>query len=137
MGNPIDAVLPQSQVIPASPAHAVRRINLTVRFAPLTVRFWNLTVRPDGSEHSNVVGQPRSLPGKHINRVQDAPLSSQVDRLYPSEAIVTLNGKTRKAMADQLTTVSKLRLSHREGHLSAADLAQIERVVKLQLDLKP
>src|SRR5713101_883316 len=71
---------------------------------------------------------------KHLNRVQVVPLSTQVDRLYPSEAIVTLNGKVQKAMADQLTTVSKLRLGNRAGHLSAADLTQIERVVKLQLD---
>ena len=74
---------------------------------------------------------------KHLNRVQVVPLSSQVDRLYPSEAVVTLNGKAQKAMADQITTVSNLRLSNRAGRLSAADLAQIERVVKLQLDLKP
>ena len=74
---------------------------------------------------------------KHLNRVQVVPLSTQVDRLYPSEAIVTLNGKAQKAMADQLTTVSKLRLGNRAGRLSAADLTQIERVVKLQLDLKP
>jgi mRNA interferase MazF len=74
---------------------------------------------------------------KHLNRVQVVPLSSQVDRLYPSEAIVTLNGTAQKAMADQITTVCKLRLSDRAGRLSAADLAQIERVVKLQLDLKP
>ncbi|HEY3232616.1 MAG TPA: type II toxin-antitoxin system PemK/MazF family toxin [Roseiflexaceae bacterium] len=74
---------------------------------------------------------------KHLNRVQVVPLSAQVARLYPSEAIVTLNGKAQKAMADQITTVSKLRLSNRAGRLSAADLAQIERVVKLQLDLTP
>jgi mRNA interferase MazF len=74
---------------------------------------------------------------KHLNRVQVVPLSTQVDRLYPSEAIVMLNGKAHKAMADQITTVSKLRLSNRAGRLSAADLGQIERVVKLQLDLNP
>jgi mRNA interferase MazF len=74
---------------------------------------------------------------KYLNRVQVVPLSTQVDRLYPSEAIVTLNDKAHKAMADQLTTVSKLRLSNRAGRLSAADIQQVERVVKLQLDLKP
>lgn len=73
----------------------------------------------------------------YLNRVQVVPLSTQVDRLYPSETIVTLNGKAQKAMADQLTTVSKLRLSNRAGRLSAADLAQVERIVKLQLDLNP
>lgn len=74
---------------------------------------------------------------KYLNRVQVVPLSTQVDRLYPSETIVTLNGRAQKAMADQLTTVSILRLSSCAGRLSATDLAQVERVIKLQLDLAP
>jgi len=72
---------------------------------------------------------------KHLNRVQVVPLSTQVDRLYPSETVVNLNGKPHKAMADQVTTVSKRRLSNRAGQLSAADLDQVERVVMLQLGL--
>jgi mRNA interferase MazF len=72
---------------------------------------------------------------KYLNRVQVVPLSTNVDRLYPSEALITLNGKAQKAMADQLTTVSKRRLRDRAGRLSAADLAKIERIIKLQLDL--
>jgi mRNA interferase MazF len=74
---------------------------------------------------------------KHLNRIQAIPLSTRVERLYPSEVVITLNGKPHKAMADQLTTVSKLRLSNRIGRLSPADLAQVERIVKLQLDLNP
>ena len=74
---------------------------------------------------------------KHLNRLQVIPLSTRVDRLYPSEAVVMLNGKPPKAMAGQLTTVSKLRLSNRIGNLAAAVLSQVERVVKLQLDLNP
>jgi len=46
-----------------------------------------------------------------------------------------LNGERRKAMADQFTTVSKLRLRSRMGQLSAADLAAVERAVRLQLAL--
>ncbi len=42
---------------------------------------------------------------KHLNRVQVVPLTSNVERLYPSEAYVMLNGERRKALADQLTTV--------------------------------
>lgn len=72
---------------------------------------------------------------KHLNRLQVIPLSTRVDRLYPSEVVVTLNGQPHKAMADQLTTVSKLRLSNRIGRLLVADLTQVERVVKLQLGL--
>jgi mRNA interferase MazF len=72
---------------------------------------------------------------KHLNRVQVVPLTSSVDRVYPSEALVTLHGQQSKAMADQLTTVSKLRLSEREAVLSAADMRRVERAVKIQLGL--
>jgi len=72
---------------------------------------------------------------KFLNRVQVVPLTSQVGSLYPSEAQVTLNGKTNKAMADQLMTVSILRLSNVAGKLSGPDLKKVERVVKTQLGL--
>ncbi len=72
---------------------------------------------------------------KFINRIQVVPLTSNVARLYPSEAYVTLNGRQSKAMADQLATVSKLRLSKRVGKISAADMQSIEQAVKVQLGL--
>lgn len=72
---------------------------------------------------------------KHLNRVQVVPLTSNVDRLYPSEAFVTLNGKLGKAMADQLTTVSKERLIDQVGRLSRDDMSQVERAVQVQLGL--
>src|SRR5438093_8051958 len=72
---------------------------------------------------------------KFLNRVQVIPLTSQVGHLYPSEAYVTLNGKQNKALADQIMTVSKLRLSNLAGKLSHSDLKKVERVVKIQLGL--
>ena len=72
---------------------------------------------------------------KYLNRVQVVPLTSQIDKLYPSEAYVQFGGKQAKALADQLTTVSKLRLSNKAGHLSKADVEQVERAVRTQLDL--
>ncbi len=72
---------------------------------------------------------------KYINRLQVVPLSTQVSHLYPSEAQVTLNGKPNKAMADQLMTVSKLRLTNMAGRLSSSDLKKVERVVTMQLGL--
>jgi len=72
---------------------------------------------------------------KHLNRVQVVPLTSSIDKLFPSEAYVTLNGKQSKAIADQLTTVSKLRLSNMEGKLSVADLQKVEQAIRTQLDL--
>lgn len=72
---------------------------------------------------------------RYLNRVQVVPLTSNVDRLYPSEAFVTLQGRQNKAMADQLATVSKTRLMSRIGRLSGADMRKVERVVKVQLSL--
>lgn len=72
---------------------------------------------------------------KHLNRVQVVPLTSNITRLYLSEAYVTVSGQQSKAMADQLTTVSKQRLSDPLGKLSREDMHSIERVVQLQLGL--
>ena len=70
-----------------------------------------------------------------LNRVQVVPLTSSVDRLYPSEAYVTLNARQHKAMADQITTVSKKRLTNTIGKLSKSDLQAVERIIKIQLGL--
>ncbi|MCI0694689.1 type II toxin-antitoxin system PemK/MazF family toxin [candidate division KSB1 bacterium] len=72
---------------------------------------------------------------KFLNRVQVVPLTTNVDRLFPSEAYVTIDGKQSKAMADQLTTVSKQRLLNFTGKLSRADVRKIERAIKVQLGL--
>jgi mRNA interferase MazF len=72
---------------------------------------------------------------KHLNRVQVVPLASQVDRLYPSEAQVAFRGKPAKAMADQLTTVSKLRLLNRGGSLSEDEMKDVEQAIRVQLAL--
>ena len=70
-----------------------------------------------------------------LNRVQVVPLTSSVGKLYPSEAYITLRGKKAKAMADQLTTVSKKRLMNRVGTVSNAELEGIKRAISIQLEL--
>jgi mRNA interferase MazF len=72
---------------------------------------------------------------KFLNRVQVVPLTSNVDRLYPSEAAVLFEGKESKAMADQLATVSKLRLFRKAGILSTEDMRKVEEAIKIQLDI--
>jgi mRNA interferase MazF len=72
---------------------------------------------------------------KHLNRVQVVPLTTAVDRFYPSETSVTVRGKKHKAMADQLTTVSKHRLANKVGRLSKPDLSKVEDVIRIQLGL--
>lgn len=72
---------------------------------------------------------------RYLNRVQVVPLTSNIGRLYPSEAYITFNGKQNKAMADQLTTVSKLRLINFTDTLSASDMIQVEKAIKTQLEI--
>ena len=72
---------------------------------------------------------------RNINRLQVIPVSSQAAVLYPGEAYITLNGQQRKAMADQLTTVSKLRVRNQLGTLSSADMTSVEQAIKVQLGL--
>jgi mRNA interferase MazF len=72
---------------------------------------------------------------KYLNPLQVVPLTSNVGRLYPSEALVTLQGQQSKVMADQLTTVSKTRLINRIGRVSAREMQQVERAVQVQLGL--
>ena len=74
---------------------------------------------------------------KYLNRVQVVPLTTSVDRLYPSEAYVMVKGKKNKAMADQLTTVSKLRVQNMTARLSRLDLQAVEQAIKVQLGLNP
>jgi mRNA interferase MazF len=72
---------------------------------------------------------------RFLNRVQVVPLTSNVDKLYPSEASVIFEGKESKAMADQLATVSKDRLFKRAGILSQEDIRKVEGAIKVQLDI--
>jgi mRNA interferase MazF len=72
---------------------------------------------------------------KYLNRVQVVPLTTKVGRVYPSEALVMLNDRQNKAMTDQLTTVSKLRLINQTGTLTNADMRKVEHAVKVQLGL--
>ena len=72
---------------------------------------------------------------KFLNRVQVIPLTSKTDRIYPSEAIVMFGGKESKAMADQLATVSKLRLFKRAGALAEEDMQKVTEAIKIQLEI--
>ena len=71
----------------------------------------------------------------HLNRLQVVPLSSNTGRLYPSETVVEIAGQESKAMADQITTVAKERLSSCLGQLSRNDMKALEQAVKVQLHL--
>ena len=70
-----------------------------------------------------------------LNRLHVVPLTSNIERLYPSEAYVVVNGKQHKAMADQIATAAGTRLLRKMGRLSDPDLAEVERAIRVQLGL--
>jgi mRNA interferase MazF len=72
---------------------------------------------------------------RNLNRVQVVPINSNIARIYPSEAAVDLNGEPRKAMADQIATVSKQRLKSKLGDVSREDMLGMERAIRVQLGL--
>ena len=72
---------------------------------------------------------------RFLNRLQVVPMTSRKDRVYPSEAVVSVGRRQSKAMADQMTTVSKQRLTNRMGKLSGPDLAKVEHAIMIQLGL--
>lgn len=71
-----------------------------------------------------------------LNRLIVVPLTSQTARVYPGQAMVTLNGAQRKAMADQLTTASTKRLRSKLGELSVSDISGVEDAILLHLGIR-
>ena len=72
---------------------------------------------------------------RNLSRVVVIPLSSNVARLYPGEALVTVAGRQSKAMADQIMAADKVRLKDRVGVLSRQDMAEVEEAIKVHLGL--
>lgn len=72
---------------------------------------------------------------RHLSRVVVVPTTSVVKRLYPGEAIVEFGGRQSKIKANQLTTVSKLRMSTKIDRLSPEDMRAVEHAVRMELGL--
>ncbi len=56
---------------------------------------------------------------RNLARVVVVPLTSDVGRHYPGEALVQVDGKPAKVMADQIVAADKARLKSRRGGLSS------------------
>jgi mRNA interferase MazF len=72
---------------------------------------------------------------RNLSRVVVLPMSSNVARLYPGEALVSVAGTQSKAMADQIMAVDKVRLKSRIGVVSRADMEGVEEAIKVSLGL--
>jgi mRNA interferase MazF len=73
---------------------------------------------------------------KFLARVVVIPLTSNVSRLYPGEAVVTVNGNKNKAMTDQIMSADKSRLKNKIAELSYNDMVSLETAMKRFFDIQ-
>ena len=69
------------------------------------------------------------------NRVQVVPLTSNTATVHRWEALVQVGGTASKALADQIRTVAKERLTNRIDTLNPRDMLAVEQAIRVQLDL--
>ena len=72
---------------------------------------------------------------RHLARVVVVPMTSNTERQYPGEAIVSVGGQSSKAMADQIMAADKSRLKNRLDTLSKPDMLAVEDAIKVHLAL--
>ena len=72
---------------------------------------------------------------RNLSRVVVVPLTSNTGRQYPGEALVSVEGQSSKAMADQIMAADKARLKSQVGLLSKADMQALEDAIRVQLSL--
>ena len=72
---------------------------------------------------------------RNLARVVVVPLSSNTERLYPGEALVTVDGQQSKFMADQIMAADKSRLKNLLGAVSKSDMQSAEMAIRIQLGM--
>lgn len=72
---------------------------------------------------------------RNLARVVVVPMSSNIGRLYPGEALVTVGGQSSKIMADQIMAADKTRLKSQLGTLLKADMLAVDDAIKVHLAL--
>ena len=70
-------------------------------------------------------------------RIVVLPLTSNVDSLYPGEALLTVDGKPARALGDQIRSLDKSRLRARIETLGHDELAAVDEALRVTLHLRP
>ena len=72
---------------------------------------------------------------RHGARVVVLPITSNVDSLYPGEAMVDVKGRPGRALGDQIRSIDKRRLKARVSPLTADEMARIDEALAITLGL--
>lgn len=76
-----------------------------------------------------------NLNNLYMSRVQVMPITSNINQIYPSEALVLIQNRQGKAVADQITTVDKSRIANFICTLNEVEIHSINKIIKLQLGI--
>ena len=72
---------------------------------------------------------------RYGTRVVVLPITSNVDSLFPGEALVTVKGKQGRAVGDQIRSIDKSRLKARVGTVTPAEMVRLEEALAVTLGL--
>jgi mRNA interferase MazF len=72
---------------------------------------------------------------RYGTKVVVLPITSNVDSLFPGEAMVEVKGKPGRALGDQIRSIDKTRLKARVGQLTAKEMSRIDDALIITLDL--
>lgn len=72
---------------------------------------------------------------RHGSRVVVLPLTTNVESLFPGEAMVRPGGKPARALGDQIRSLDKQRLRSRISTLSQDELAAVDEALRVTLNL--
>lgn len=73
---------------------------------------------------------------RNLARLVVVTLTNNIAQIYPGEALVSIDGRHSKAMADQIMATDKKRLKSRLGVLSPADMRAAENAVVQHLGMR-
>lgn len=72
---------------------------------------------------------------RYGSRVVILPLTSNVQSLYPGEALLQVRGKPARALGDQIRSIDKSRLRSKIATVTGDELLEVERAVAITLGL--
>jgi mRNA interferase MazF len=74
---------------------------------------------------------------RYGSRVIVLPVTSNVESLFPGEAVIEIQGRPARVLGDQMRSLDKSRLGAKIARLSPAELMAVEEAVLITLGIPP
>jgi len=112
---------------------------MTIRQGEIYLASPDPVVGAEISKKRPVVVVSDNLNNEFSGTVTILPITSSTGKIYPFEVLLRKGSgnlpKDSEVKADQIRTLDKSRLTKRIGALSSADITEIQKAIKIHLDL--